>query len=349
MPDNDFQCTEGLTLTESTTQEVTGALNISVSDSLAFTEDITRQTGELSRSVSDNLAFTEATPSAYIHLEILDIQDHKDIYLFTGTASQAWMRIEDPKDVFAFNGLIEELGRLAIIEPLELVSIQGRPEVLARMYLQEPLDEVLINGLTGEIGSLAIEDPLDVFSFAGVYVAHGIMALVDPIDMISLHGIGIPITFIRKGVVMNLSNYAVSEYKNYNFNSIVYYNGMLLGINDLGVHILDGDKDLDQQVEARIASGTEDLGKNVITIPREAWLAYRSDFGVKLDMRMDEVEDLPTAYFGKMARAIRECRAKLDRGIKARFFTWDLKNMSGSKFTLESLRVLGDVIGRKKR
>ena len=117
------------------------------------------------------------------------------------------------------------------------------------------------------------------------------------------------------------------------------------------IFLLDGDTDMGQHIESRIKSGLTDLGESgQISIPREAWLAYRSEGAFNLDIKIDEKLDHPTMLFDKVARGIMEMRNKFDRGIKeSRFFSWDLKNSSGTDFSLQSLRILGDIIRRKTR
>jgi hypothetical protein len=206
------------------------------------------------------------------------------------------------------------------------------------------------HGLSGVIGQGDGVFPLLISGGSAILPAHGVGAGILPLLYSVGHGDVIPVTFNRKAIVMHLFNYAVTEYKNYNFNSLLHFNGVFLGVNEQGVYILDGDDDLGELIQARIKTGVTDLAKDgVMTIPREVWLAYRSDDGMQLDVRVNEVTDLPPMIFEKVARMIRENRKKFGRGIKGRFFTWDLKNISGSDFDFQSLRILGDIIKRKTR
>jgi len=239
------------------------------------------------------------------------------------------------------------------------VVLSGKTEVIAQLVFNEPTETwaYLFHGTPGNMGSIVVADSLDTILISGVMPAHAVLDIDEPVGDLWMHGLGVPITYIRKTVVMNISNLAVTEYKNYGFNTILNFNGILLGLNNEGIFILGGDTDLGQYIQARIKSGTEDLAKSgVFSIPREAWASFRSDVrenALQLDIRIGERKDLfPYRFGGNNGRgmdAMREHRAKLGRGIKARYFTWDLKNMSGAKFTLESLRILGDIIRRKTR
>lgn len=256
----------------------------------------------------------------------------------------------ESRDIGSVNILTGLLIRLAATEAKDTALITSLNEILVNLAAVERLDEGSIHGFSGILASLLAVESGDTGIITLSPDTKLILAGVESLDSVFLHVKVIPITFIRKAVVMNILNYAVSEYKNYNFNSLVYFNGVFLGINEEGIYPLDGNDDLGEPIQARIKSGVVDLGgKGAITIPREAWLSYRSDDSMQLDIKVDEVMDLPSMFFSKVSRAITECRTKLGRGIKGRFFTWDLKNVGGSDFSLESLRILGDVIKRKTR
>lgn len=246
--------------------------------------------------------------------------------------------------------LTGELTKVAAVEAKDIGLITGRTQVLIQISATERLDEASIHGFSGLLASLTAVESGDMGLITLSPDTELLLAGVESADEVFFHIREIPITFIRKAVVMHLFNYAVSEYKNYNFNSLLHVHGSFIGLNEDGVYLIDGNDDLGEQIQARIKSGLEDFAvKGAVTIPREAWLAYRSDDGMQLDVKVDEVKDLPSMFFRKVAGAITECRAKLGRGIKNRFFTWDLKNVGGSDFSLESLRILGDIIKRKTR
>lgn len=258
--------------------------------------------------------------------------------------------IVSPSPVFVVHGLVGDIPGIRLVSPSPRVTFSGSTSVIGTFHLVSPSPQVLVNGLIGNIGHIAIVSPSPVVYWNELPLVHAQISILSPSPNVNLHGDVIPLTFNRKAIVMHLFNYAVSHYINYNFNSLFHFNGFFFGTNENGVYFLDGGNDLGELIQAEIGSGLNDLGvRGAITIPREAWLAYRSDDGMELDTKIDEVTDLPPIIFDKTALMIREARGKLGRGIKARFFTWKLKNVSGSDFSLESLRILGDMIKRKTR
>lgn len=369
---------DNLVFADVVTAEITGDLSISISETLAFTEVVTGVTG-VRFDVSENLIITETvtaqigpvSPTAFetlaftetitlfmipsLGFEISDLNDHGahdllEIYSFTGTTVQNELTLVDPLEELLFDAHVGDTAALAGKEPLSVASFHALLERIGSFAGEERLELISFHGDPGVLADLVIVDPMDSARFDAALPAHADLRIVEPLERIWFHGSGI--AYVHKAIVMNLKNFAVAEYKNFNFDSVVYFNGKFLGLNSQGIFLLEGNNDLGQLIQARVKSGTEDFGKKAITIPREAWAAYRSDFGegaLQLDIRVDEKTDLFPARFGGNGNSLKEHRSKLGRGIKARFFTWDLKNVSGSWFNLESLRILGDIIKRKTR
>lgn len=160
----------------------------------------------------------------------------------------------------------------------------------------------------------------------------------------------IPITLIRRAIVMNVSTGAVTHYENFNFISVIQFSDdLLIGANEDGVYLLGGDDDLSQPIQAEITSGLHDLSEGAAKAAIEGWLAGRSLSNLDLTVRVDEQGDpylYPFVRFGKPT----EARAKIGKGLnKHRFFTFGVKNKGGSNFDIQLFRILGEIIGRKTR
>jgi hypothetical protein len=149
----------------------------------------------------------------------------------------------------------------------------------------------------------------------------------------------------KRTVVMNLANYGVTHYEGFNFDSLAHYGDVLLGANESGLYLIGGDTDLGAKIEAEVQSGRQDLAAK---IPREVWMAYRSDgdaiFTIKTDKGLDVYE-----YTFVPKTIMSEGRAKIGKGIKGRFFIFGLKNKSGTRLHVNLLRVFGDLIKRLSR
>ena len=149
---------------------------------------------------------------------------------------------------------------------------------------------------------------------------------------------------------MNLFNQVISTYSNFNFNSIACFNGTYLGATDTGIYPLGGKTDNGNDIDSDIKSGSMDFGDTLIKYLRDAWLTHRTDGNLKLRVWVDEdttfiIEERTSI----ISNQIHEERLKPPRGLKGRFYTIELKNISGADFDIDSLNLLVESIRRKVR
>lgn len=232
--------------------------------------------------------------------------------------------------------------------PLVGVSFSGKTSITGNVSVNIPLFDANVNGYSGVIGSFALTLPLLTSSWIEHPDRVGTFAITLPLIIPFVSGNPIPFTMKRYGVVMNFENRAVTEYKDFNFNSLVMWNGVIVGTNEEGLFIIGGDDDMGQEIESYIQTGTYDLGEGAIRIPKEAWLTYRSDGNLDVEVREDEA-NVYNHPADKVAVGIRECRTKLGKGYRGRFYRFGIKNIGGSDFDLHSFRVMAEILRRKTR
>ena len=145
-------------------------------------------------------------------------------------------------------------------------------------------------------------------------------------------------------------NQAISTYSNYNFNSIACFNGTYLGATDTGIYPLTGDTDNGTDIDASIKTGSMNFGDTIIKYARDVWITFRSDGNLTLSIFVDE--DTTTTIQKQttiVSDTIIEERLKPPRGLRGRFYTVELKNLSGADFDIDSLNMLVESIHRKVR
>lgn len=251
----------------------------------------------------------------------------------------------------SIHGLTGEIGSFKGKIPFLEGTFGGKAHAIGNFSGRIPYFEGKFTGLSGSIGSFSGALPLLLTpsSFTDSHVRTGNFDIILPVLLGTFHGDVIPITFNRKAIVMHLFSHAVSEYKNYNFNSLAHFNGVFLGANEQGLFPLGGDDDLGIPIQSLIRTGVMDFViKSIRNLPKEAWLAYRSAGEMAFGVEEDEHNNYE-AILDEQAIGIAEVRAKLGKGYKGRFYRFTFKNLSGSDFDLESIRVLGQPIKRKVR
>jgi len=237
---------------------------------------------------------------------------------------------------------------------LKTSGFNGLAHAIATFSGKLPYFQGEFTGLSGSIGSFAGTLPLLLTpsGFIDNRNRTGSFAITFPVLFGTFHGDVIPITFNRKAIVMHLFSHAVSEYRNYNFNSLAHFNGVFLGASEQGLKILGGDDDLGEAIQAMIRTGVNDFViKSIRNLPKEVWASYRSDGQMAFGVEEDE-HNYYEHILDEQAIGIAEVRPggkSLGKGYKGRFYRFTWKNLGGADFDLESIRVLGQPIKRKAR
>lgn len=152
---------------------------------------------------------------------------------------------------------------------------------------------------------------------------------------------------LYKTKAVNISNGAVTEYHNFQFNSYAYFNGVYLGANSNGIYRLDGDTDAGTKIEARILTGPQDFGINILHKPTDVWLTYRADGELLVLVEMDEEGTIYEIELPTSKRGLHEMRTRqFPRGFDGRFYAFGLRNTSGCDFDVSTLRVIGEKLRR---
>ena len=234
--------------------------------------------------------------------------------------------------------------------PAIALSLVIAPQAVINAALQLPAIELAGSIITGGAFSAAINFPVIVLAAMLDQQAQLSFALSLPLKL-WLDVVVIPPTPIRKGFVMNLSHFGVTEYENYSFNSVCDYHGtgLYIGASEKGIFLLDGEDDAGIGIDAVIATGTEDLWKDVVKRLREGWVTMRGGPMV-LEIVLDQGR-LPSIFLDAQTvqDIMHEERIKLPRGLKNRFDSFIWHNIAGSDFDLESFRVMVDPITHRKR
>lgn len=188
------------------------------------------------------------------------------------------------------------------------------------------------------------------------YYGEPIRALVSAIGFISgtfryqssIEAIAELLRIAQLGVALNATNFAVTEYTDFGFNSFAVLDGKYYGANENGIYLLGGNTQDGKPIQSEIKSGSIDMGIKMKQIPRQAWITGRN--AGSLIFTVEDEEGIVHEYDIKdIATDLHEMRVKFGRGIKGRFFKFGLKNKAGMDFDIDSIRVIAEVIANKRR
>jgi hypothetical protein len=136
--------------------------------------------------------------------------------------------------------------------------------------------------------------------------------------------------------VANAETYAHSRYENFNFNSMCRLGNRYYGANDEGIFLLEGENDGGDPIQYFATLPTTEFGHSGMKRVPRVYMGF-SNAG---DMRLKVVTPTGAEFvyrFEPSAPGYPECRAVLGKGIKCRYFTFDLYNVEGGEVDLARL------------
>ena len=154
---------------------------------------------------------------------------------------------------------------------------------------------------------------------------------------------------IRFALAMNTVTGAVTQYKGYNFNSMIKLGDTLLGSNENGVFSLeDADTDDDVQIEAFFELILSDFGMSNQKRFRVAYVGYEADGDVILKVTCDEGTTYSYTLSPTAAQQLQKSgKVTISREQKGRYFTFRVENVVGSDFSIDSIDVMPVILEKK--
>jgi hypothetical protein len=140
-----------------------------------------------------------------------------------------------------------------------------------------------------------------------------------------------------------VKNAALTEYTGFEFNHMARFNGQLIAFSDTGTAILGGSDDDGIEIDAVAELSPSDFETALLKRMPYLYVGAKTDAAISVSLIADEDEHLAnlTATNGRTRRA------KMSRGIKARFWAAKIENQNGEDFAIDSIEYLPMRLGRK--
>lgn len=141
--------------------------------------------------------------------------------------------------------------------------------------------------------------------------------------------------------VINANTGAASRYTNFPFNSFATVAGRHLACSEDGLYEITGDDDDGTDIDASILTGLMDFGSNVFKRVISCQIGYNGDGELLLKAVVVQGGE-PKEYWyqprSQTAAGVRESVAKLGKGLKSHFWQFELINVDGADFEIDSIR-----------
>lgn len=154
-----------------------------------------------------------------------------------------------------------------------------------------------------------------------------------------------------QGWVMNLEGEnPISEYRGFDFNSFARIGGTYFAASDSGIYRLGGDTDNGEQIDAHIRTMMHDFGSTAQKRVVAAYLGYTSSGTMVLKVRSVDQGQLVEHWYEAQevtADAPRENFRTLGRGLKSRYWQFELANVDGADFEIDQLQLQPIMLKRR--
>jgi len=150
-------------------------------------------------------------------------------------------------------------------------------------------------------------------------------------------------------LAVNLSNTAVTQYCDYNFNSFCEIAGKYYGSNESGIFELTGDDDAGTNIDAFFDLILSDFGISNMKRIRSIYVGGEANGGLTLTIKDDE--DNSRLYTLNLTSGNKQSSGKVAVGRDGigRYYQIRIDNIGGAYFAIDSIEVLAIILGRKPR
>jgi NHL repeat len=140
-------------------------------------------------------------------------------------------------------------------------------------------------------------------------------------------------------IVLNTDNFAVTEYNNYNFDSIAELEGKYYAVGPSGLVRLDGSDDAGTKIQGIVRFSQIDLHKKVVSRIVDAYLS--GEISGKVSVRIvQESQDDYLYFIEDVIGKLKAYRVKAPKNMRDRFASYEISNVDGASIEIEELSVI---------
>lgn len=150
------------------------------------------------------------------------------------------------------------------------------------------------------------------------------------------------------GLCMELSLLAPTQYTDYNFNSMCKFGDVYLGCNKFGLFELTGDSDNNVNIDALIRWPITDFGIPNQKRIRKGYLGYETSGHLIFVVKDEEDNERRYLIGAELVGQIQHgAKVPVGRDGKGRYWCFELENVGGCDFSIDSLDASVVVLPKK--
>lgn len=145
--------------------------------------------------------------------------------------------------------------------------------------------------------------------------------------------------------VYNTVNSANSVYTGWNFNSAVVWQGRPFAASSTGLYELTGNDDDGVPIVASVLTGKADLG--IVQQKRMAYVYVGATADTGMDLIVYTDDGQINTYTISARELLTNTRTAIGKGLKSKYWQFELTNPDGSAFEIESMELVPDTLQRR--
>jgi hypothetical protein len=146
--------------------------------------------------------------------------------------------------------------------------------------------------------------------------------------------------------VANADTFAHGQYDHFNFNSMCRIGSRYYGAREDGIYQLDGDSDAGEEIEWFMALPQTDNGTAFFKRVPRVYMGIRNAGAIYIRVLTDGGAQR-VYLFRKRAESLAGAGETLGRGVKSRYWGYDLIGVDGADFELDQIEFFPIVLGRR--
>lgn len=195
-----------------------------------------------------------------------------------------------------------------------------------------------VRGATGIVGGVSFELPIFDLDVEGFMPLIGVARLTLPHLQLQITGTeSVAANFST--LAMHTETKALWQYDNFQFNSYAKFNGMYLAAGQGGLFTLGGDTDDGALIDAAARVGITDFGTSYLKRVDRAYVGYRTTGNLVIRVFTDEVHVRDYLLQTSLARGLHGNHTRIGKGLAARYWQFEVRNMHGSQFELNIIEL----------
>lgn len=257
--------------------------------------------------------------------------------------------LETPSPIIYVEGFSGIIGDVSIIALHPKILGEGFTlSAYANVNIKMP--KVYAEGITSIIGDVDIIFPMPfrcIYS-EGIALVLGDVEIIVPSPIVEVTAQLERLHEIWKSMIMNASNYSITEYNRWKFNSYANIDGDFYGADSDGIHLLTGNKINGEKIETSWFTGLFDFRNDFVKKIIQVLVVCRAEGELTLRIRLGE-ENFWENNLPVTIEALHEIRGKLAKGLKDRFFAFGITDKNGAPYTVKSIRAIVEVVRSRPR